>query len=112
MTGHDRLPTYKMKETDRKTFVHFLLICSPQQLEFLLKTLTKAQLQVIVEIIFNVVKGVCAISDKNKTVLYKRKRLIREVILPKLTSEQRKRRLRKLKRILPIFLEACLKHGS
>lgn len=98
-----------MKETDRKTFVHFLLICSPQQLKFLLKTLTKAQLQVIVEIIFNVVKGVCA---KNKTVLYKRKRLIREVILPKLTPEQRKRRLRKLKRILPIFLEACLKHGS
>jgi hypothetical protein len=100
-----------MKEVDRKSFVHFLLICSPQQFKCTLKTLTKNQLQVIVEIIFNVMKGICPISDKNKTKQYKRKRLIREVILPKLTPEQRKRRLKKHKRVLPIFLEACLKHG-
>lgn len=53
-----------MKEVDRKSFVHFLLICSPQQFEYTLKTLTKNQLQVIVEIIFNVMKGICPISDK------------------------------------------------
>jgi hypothetical protein len=100
-----------MKEVDRKSFVHFLLICSPQQFKCTLKTLTKNQLQVIVEIIFNMMKGICPISDKNKTKQYKRKRLIREVILPKLTPEQRKRRLKKHKRVLPIFLEACLKHG-
>jgi hypothetical protein len=100
-----------MKEVDRKSFVHFLLICSPQQFKCTLKTLTKNQLQVIVEIIFNVMKGICPISDKNKTKQYKRKRLIREVILPKLSPEQRKRRLKKHKRVLPIFLEACLKHG-
>lgn len=101
-----------MKEVDRKSFVHFLLICSPQQFEYTLKSLTKNQLQVIIEIIFNVMKGICPISDKNKTKLYKQKRLIREVILPKLTPEQRKHCLKKLKRVLPIFLEACLKHGS
>jgi hypothetical protein len=67
-----------MKEVDRKSFVHFLLICSPQQFKYTLKTLTKNQLQVIVEIIFNMMKGICPISDKNETKQYKRKRLIRE----------------------------------
>lgn len=101
-----------MKEADRKSFVHFLLNCSSQQFEYVLKTLTKDQLQIIVEILFNVVKGICPISDKNKTVLFKKKRLIREVLIPRLTSVQRRRRLQKIKKLLPIFLEACLQYGS
>jgi len=100
-----------MKEVDRKSFVHFLMICTSQQLEHILKTLTKDQLQVITEILFNVVKGVCPISDKNETVLMKRKGLIREVLLPRLTLTQRKRHLHKIKTLLPIFLEACLRYG-
>ena len=55
-----------MREVNRKSFVYFLLICSPQQFEYTLKTLTKNQSQVIVEIIFNVMKGICHISYKNK----------------------------------------------
>ena len=27
LTGHNRLPTCKIKEVDRKSFLHFLLIC-------------------------------------------------------------------------------------
>ena len=101
-----------MKETDRKTLIHFLLICSTQQFEYTLKTLTKIQLTVIVEILFNVVKGVCPISDRNKTKLYKKKRLIREVLIPRLTPTQRKRRLLKIKKLLPIFLQAYLQYGT
>ena len=101
-----------MKKEERNCLIQFLLTCSTQQLEFLLKTFTKDQLQVIMEIIYNVAKGVCPISDKNKTILMKRKRLIRAVLLPKLTPNQRKKGLQKIKKIFPIFLEASLRYGS
>lgn len=101
-----------MKEDKRSCFIQFLLTCSFKQFVYILKTLTKDQLQVITEIIFNVARGVCPISDENKMVLAKRKRLIREVVLPRLTHEQRRRRLLKIKKLLPIFLEACLQYGS
>jgi len=101
-----------MKEDDRKSFVHFLTICTPQQFEYILKTLTKDQLQVIVEILFNVVQGICPISDKNKTLLVTRKQLIREVLMSQLTTVQRRQRLQKIKKLLPIFLKACLQYGS
>lgn len=101
-----------MKKEERKCFIQFLLICSPQQFDFILKSLTKDQLQIIMEILFNVIKGVCPISDKNKTVLMKRKRFIRAVLLSKLTLSQRKQGLRKIQKILPIFLKACMQYGS
>lgn len=101
-----------MKDEHAKSFVQFLLICSPQQLTFILKTLTKHQLQLTAEIIFNVIKGVCSISNPNKTVLMKSKRLIREIIKPGLTQTQRRKRLFKIKRFLPIFLEAYLENVS
>jgi len=100
-----------MKEVDRNLFLQFLLICSSQQFDNILKTLTKEQLQVITEILFNVLKGVCPTSDKDKTVLMKQKRLIREVLLSRLTLSQRRRHLQKIKKLLPNFLEACLRYG-
>lgn len=99
-----------MKDTERDTFLRFLLSCSSQQFNFTIKTLTPNQLQVIVEIVFNVLNGVCPVSNKNKIKLHQKKRLIREIILPKLTPSQRKRKLQRIKTVLPIFLEACLKH--
>lgn len=101
-----------MKEIDRQTFIRTLLICSSEQVEYILKTLTKDQLQVIVEILYNVVKGVCPISNENKIALYKRKQLIRAVLIPRLTQSERKKGLQKIRKILPIFFKACIKYGS
>ena len=92
-----------MKEEKKKCFVHFLLTCSSEQFDYILHTLTKEQLQTMIEILLNVVKGVCPISDHNKTVLVRRKRIIREVLLPKLTQLQRKRRLIKIKKTFAYF---------
>ena len=96
----------------RIAFAQFLLECSSQQFEYILKTLTKQQLQMIVEILYNVLKGVCPLSDKNKTTLYMKKRLIREVLVPRLTLVKRRQRLWKIRKFLPIFLKACLEYGS
>lgn len=64
------------------------------------------------EILFNVVQGICLILNKNKTLLVTRKRLIREVLMSRLTTVQSRQRLQKIKKLLPIFLEACLQYGS
>lgn len=101
-----------MNKLERQSFIQFLLICSTEQITYILKTLTTNQLQVILEILYNVIKGVCPISKKNKTALMQRKRLIREVLRPDLTLNQRRRQLQKLKKELPIFLEACIHYGS
>lgn len=101
-----------MKEEERKSFIRFISTGSSRQLDYVLNTLTKYQLQVVTEVLFNVVNGVCPIYDKNKTRLMKQKRLIRNVLFPGLTVEQRRRRLFKIKSIIPINLEACLQYGT
>ena len=53
-----------------------------QQFPHLLKIMTKEQLQAIIEIICNVVQGVCIISEANKSILSKHKHLIRMVKNP------------------------------
>lgn len=101
-----------MKGDARSCLIRFLLTCTSQQYLYILKTLTKDQLQIIAEILHNVLHGVCPISDKNKTILMKQKRSIREVISPRLTLVQRRQRLIKIRKLLPIFLEACLQYGT
>lgn len=97
---------------EKRCLSNFLLSCTTQQYHYFLKTLNRDQLQIIIEIIYNVVQGVCTIVDKDKTTLKKRQRLIREILLPRLTPLQRKRKLFKIKQLLPIFLKACYRHGS
>lgn len=48
-----------------------------QQFPHLLKIMTKEQLQAIIEIMYNVVQGVCTISEANTSILSKHKHLIR-----------------------------------
>ena len=55
------------------------------------------------EILFNVVQGICPILNKNKTLLVTRKRLIREVLMPRLTTVQRRQRLQKIKNCYRYF---------
>ena len=78
----------------------------------MMKTFTSKQLQVIVEIVYNVVKGICPISDADKTVLYKKKRLIRGILVPRLSQKRRIHQLRKIKKVLQIFLRAYLNYGT
>lgn len=97
-----------MNEKQRQTFIQFLLMSSPQQYDYILRTLTSNQLQVIVEIVFNAVKGTIPISGENKTTLIKRKRLIREVLLKRIPQQHRINQLKKIRKLLPIFFQAYL----
>ena len=82
------------------------------QKQFILKTLTKNQVQCIVEIVFNVMNGVIDITENDKKILKKRKRIIREVIRTHATLIERKRHILQIKKILPLFLKAYLKYVS
>lgn len=97
---------------DRQCLVQFLLSCTIHQFDHVLKTLNRDQLQIIIDIIYNVVQGICKVSDDDKTKLKKKKTLIREVLLPRLTLVQRKRKLFSIRKLLPIILKACHRHGS
>lgn len=97
---------------DKKTFIKFLLDIPKQQLVCFLNIITKEQLQAIIEIIYNVVQGVCPIPVANKSVLSKHKNLIRALVSKRITLSERKRLLLKLRNILQIFLKAYIEYVS
>lgn len=67
--------------------IEFLIKSTPQQRMLLLKTLKKEELKLIIEIIFNVVYGVCPISETSKKVLLRYEGLIRQVIADQIKED-------------------------
>lgn len=94
---------------DKTTFIKFLLNITKQQLVTFLRITTKEQLQTIIEIIYNVVHGVC---DSNKLTLSKHKNIIRKLVVKRSSLVERKKLLLKIHNILPVFLQAYIKHVS
>ena len=101
-----------MNEEDRICFVQFLMKATQQQQLCILKTLSKPQLQCILEIIFNVMQGVVSLTEHDKAQLKRRKRFIRVVIATRVTLNQRRKRLLQIKNILTVFLKAYLNYVS
>jgi hypothetical protein len=98
-----------MNEEDRICFVQFLMKATQQQQLCILKTLSKPQLQCILEIIFNVMQGVVSLTEHDKAQLKRRKRFIRAT---RVTLNQRRKRLLQIKDILTVFLKAYLNYVS
>lgn len=93
-----------MKQDEKHHLILFLMDAPKQQFTHLLKIMTKEQLQTIIEIIYNVLHGVCTISDINKSILSKHKRLIRRLVTKRSTLTERKKLLLKSrKNIANIF---------
>lgn len=97
---------------DKIYLVQFLLNVAPQQISHIIKIMNKEQLQWIVEIIYNVVQGVCPISEADKSLLLKKKHLIRKLISKEVSRQQRKLYLLKINRVVPVFLKAYLHYVS
>ena len=95
-----------MKQDEKKHLILFLMDLPKQQFAHLLKIITKEQLQAIIEIIYNVVQGVCTISEANTSILSNHKHLIRRLITKRSTLSQRKKLLLKIRNILPIFFSS------
>lgn len=97
---------------DKTYLAQFLLNATPQQISQMITLLSKEQLQWIIEIIYNVVQGVCPISTVDKTLLTKKKNFIRKIVSKGVTRQQRKLYLLKISKVLPVFLKAYLHYVS
>ena len=86
-----------------------LLVHSPDiQRQALLKTLTDTQSKAVAEAIYNVLKGTCHISDKDKKNLNRYKSVIRRLVSSELTQKQRHRLLIKYRHLLPSLLKPVI----
>jgi len=101
-----------MNQEQKRHFISFLIDVPRHQLISILKILTKEQLQTIIEIIYNVVQGVCPVSESNKSILNKNKYHIRKLVVKRSTLTERKRILLKLNNILPVFFKAFINYVS
>ena len=99
-----------MKQDEKNHLILFLMNVPKQQCAHLLKIMTKEQLQAIIEIIYNVVQGVCTISEANTSILSKHKHLIRRLITKRATLSQRKQTVVKNKKHLTHFLFQAYDH--
>ena len=104
----NNISTFMMNEEDRICFVQFLMKATQQQQLYILKTLSKPQLQCILEIIFNVMQGVVSLTEHDKAQLKRRQRFIRAVIATRVTLNQRRKRLLQIKNILTVILQLNL----
>lgn len=101
-----------MNKGDAVHFVSFLLRATPVQNRHILNTLSKTQLQYIVEIVFNVLQGVVPLSKTDKTLLKRWRSPIRALTAHKATLRQRKQGLKRIRNILPVLFKAYLKYVS
>lgn len=97
---------------DKIHFAQFLLTVNQKEMRQIIKFLSKEKLQWVIEILYNVVQGVCPITDLDKKLLSKKKSIIRQLFSKQITLNRRKLLLVKLSPLLPIFLKICLKYVS
>lgn len=85
---------------------------SDAQRSAILKTLSPAQLRVVLEAIYNVLRGTCAISDKLKKKLHQHRRIIRLLVSKDLTRQQQQRLMIKHRTLLPLLLKPVIEFLS
>lgn len=85
-----------------------LVDASETQTQAILKTLSPVQLRVVLEAIYNVLRGTCPIGDKLKKKLYQRRRIIRQIVSKDLTRQQQQRLLVKHRQLLSLLLRPVI----
>lgn len=89
-----------------KVFCMFLLMSSKEQFN----SITKEQLQIILEILYNISNEIITISTEDKRRLKKYKIDARKLLSSDLKWTSRKRLLWKIKLAVPIILQNYLKY--
>lgn len=87
----------------------FLLMSSKEQFNYMIKSITKEQLQIILEILYNISNEI-TISTEDKRRLKKYKIDARKLLSSDLKWTSRKRLLWKIKLAVPIILQNYLKY--
>ena len=95
-----------------KAFLTFLQYSSHTQTKVLIKSLETKQLKCVLEIVYNILKGVIDISKSDRRRLQKNKSNIRRIFVEGLNVIQRKSRLQKISEILPFLIRRYFQYES
>ena len=90
------------------TFFRVLKDAQDQQRRAILKTLSPSQHTAILEAIYNVLKGTCDLSDKDKKKLFRYKTIIRKLVSKTTTRATQRRLLIKYQHLLPVLLKTAI----
>lgn len=96
-----------MNEEKMKVFCMFLLMSSKEQFNYMIKSITKEQLQMI---LYNISNEIITISTEDKRRLKKYIIDARKLLSSDLKWTSRKRLLWKIKLAVPIILQNYLKY--
>ena len=101
-----------MKNKEKVYFINGLLILSNKQRNMIVKHLEDEQLKVILEIIFNVLRGVCKVTSTEKQTMEPFIKILRSLISSDVAVRRRKQLLMKIREILPLFLKAYIRYSK
>lgn len=99
-----------MNDENIKSHCLYLTSSPIQQIMYVLKTISKDHLHIILEILYNIVNGVLAISNEDKQKFKKHKTILRKLIAPNLEWTSRKKLLWKIKHLVPIIIQNYVKY--
>lgn len=99
-----------MNEEKMKVFCMFLLMSSKEQFNYMLKSITKEQLQIILEILYNISNEIVMIPTEDQRKLKKYKINARKLLSSDLKWTSRRRLLWKIRLVVPFILQNYLKY--
>lgn len=91
-------------------FLRLLISSHVKQRRQLINTASDEQLSVLTEAVYNVLKGVCPLSDKDKNNLSKNKKILRKFTDPKLSKRLKSTILRKIHHLIPGLLRPVIRY--
>ena len=95
-----------------RLFLRFINTCDSLQRRAILRHIHVKQLKLLVEIIYNVLHGVIAITKQYKKYLMTKKKVIRRITSPGLSIEERKKAILKLEKDIPRLIQIYFNYES
>lgn len=91
-------------------FLRLLISSHVRQRRQLINTVSDEQLSVLIEAVYNVLQGVCPLSNKDKNNLSKNKKILRKFTDPKLSKRLKSTILRKIHHLIPVLLQPVIRY--
>lgn len=85
--------------------IRLLVDTTESQRLAIVQTLSPTQIKILIEAIYNVLRGTCPISDSIKKSLFQKKEIIRRLVTKDLTDQQQRRLLVRHRAVLPLLLK-------
>jgi hypothetical protein len=92
---------------NERHFLTFLLNTNKKQQKLLFQNLSKSQMAVIIEIVYNALLGNLTISDEDKNMLHRYRNVIRKIVSKQLSGSKRKSLLVKYFKQIILLMKHC-----